>query len=226
MILVHPFFINPLAIKNNKINIIVLEQQKLFTKFIAEIFSQISSGDGSCILSQDGKEIDLSKTMDIVVDVFNISVNQKKAVNKLHAVLSGIAQESEHYLVTKELLMNINVYLGTIIKEQSLPLTYNETLDVLGIFKFADVKFVEEKECLPEKLIDYMEVMREYCGLECFVFVNLKSYISTPELKAFYQDILYQGFNVILLESRMDSESNGLEEWENVAILDKDLCEF
>lgn len=226
MILVHPFFINPLAIKNNKINVIVLEQQQLFTKFIAEIFSQISSGVGSFVLSQDGKQIDLSKTMDIVVDVFNISVNQKKAVNKLHTVLSSIAQESEYYLPTNELLTNINVYLGTIIKEQFLSLTYNEALDILGIFKFADVKFVEEKECLPEKLIDYMEVMREYCGLEYFVFVNLKSYISTSELKAFYQDILYQGFNVILVESRIDSESNGLEELENIVILDKDLCEF
>lgn len=226
MILVHSVFINPIEIQNNKINIVVLESQQLFTKFIAEIFRQINEGTGSFLLSKGGKKLELAKSMDIVVDIFNLTVNQKKVINKLHSNLLITAQESEHYLATRELLTKINVYLDDIIQEQSLSLTYNEALDISGIFKIADIKFTEEIECLPEKLIDYMEVMTDYCNIECFVFVNLKSYMAEMELKDFYRDILYQGFKVILLESRIDNESCELKEWENILILDKDLCEF
>lgn len=175
MILVHPLFIDPIEIENNKINIVIVEHQHLFTKFIAEIFTQINDGSGSFLLSQDGKKLDFSKNMDIVVDVFNLTVNQKKVINKLHSSLLTSAQESEHYLMTSELFTNINVYLDAIIQDQSLALTYNEALDIAGIFKAADVRFAEEQEYLSEKLIDYMEVMTEYCNIECFAFVNLKA---------------------------------------------------
>ncbi len=226
MILVHPLFIDPIEIENNKINIVIVEHQHLFTKFIAEIFTQINDGSGSFLLSQDGKKLDFSKNMDIVVDVFNLTVNQKKVINKLHSSLLTSAQESEHYLMTSELFTNINVYLDAIIQDQSLALTYNEALDIAGIFKAADVRFAEEQEYLSEKLIDYMEVMTEYCNIECFAFVNLKSYMSETELKDFYRDVLYKRFKVILLESRTDSEIYGLKDLENILILDKDLCEF
>ena len=215
MILVHPLFIDPIEIENNKINIVIVEHQHLFTKFIAEIFTQINDGSGSFLLSQDGKKLDFSKNMDIVVDVFNLTVNQKKVINKLHSSL-----------LTSELFTNINVYLDAIIQDQSLALTYNEALDIAGIFKAADVRFAEEQEYLSEKLIDYMEVMTEYCNIECFAFVNLKSYMSETELKDFYRDVLYKRFKVILLESRTDSEIYGLKDLENILILDKDLCEF
>ena len=226
MILVHPLFIDPIEIENNKINIVIVEHQHLFTKFIAEIFTQINDGSGSFLLSQDGKKLDFSKNMDIVVDVFNLTVNQKKVINKLHSSLLTSAQESEHYLMTSELFTNINVYLDAIIQDQSLAVTYNEALDIAGIFKAADVRFAEEQEYLSEKLIDYMEVMTEYCNIECFAFVNLKSYMSETELKDFYRDVLYKRFKVILLESRTDSEIYGLKDLENILILDKDLCEF
>lgn len=226
MILVHPLFTDPIEIQNNKINIVILEHQHLFTKFIAEIFTQVNDGTGPFLLSQDGKKLDFSKNMDIVVDVFNLTVNQKKVINKLHSSLLITAQESEHYLTTSELLTNINVYLDEIIQDQSLALTYNEALDIAGIFKAADVRFAEEQEYLPEKLIDYMEVMTEYCNIECFAFVNLKSYMLETELKNFYRDVLYKRFKVILLESRIDSEIYELKDLENILILDKDLCEF
>ena len=75
-------------------------------------------------------------------------------------------------------------------------------------------------------MIDYMEVMTEYCNIECFAFVNLKSYMLETELKNFYRDVLYKRFKVILLESRIDSEIYELKDLENILILDKDLCEF
>ena len=87
MILVHPLFTDPIEIQNNKINIVILEHQHLFTKFIAEIFTQVNDGTGPFLLSHDGRKLDFAKNMDIVVDVFNLTVNQKKVINKLHSSL-------------------------------------------------------------------------------------------------------------------------------------------
>ena len=70
MILVHPLFTDPIEIQNNKINIVILEHQHLFTKFIAEIFTQVNDGTGPFLLSHDGRKLDFAKNMDIVVDVF------------------------------------------------------------------------------------------------------------------------------------------------------------
>lgn len=81
MILVHPLFTDPIEIQNNKINIVILEHQHLFTKFIAEIFTQVNDGTGPFLLSHDGRKLDFAKNMDIVVDVFNLTVNQKKVIN-------------------------------------------------------------------------------------------------------------------------------------------------
>ena len=161
----------------------------------------------------------------MVVDIFSLTVNQKKVVTKLHNKLITVAREAEYYLPTNELLTNINIYLNQIIKSEDLSLTYNETFDMAGIFKIADVKFSEEKNCLPEKLLDYMEVMTDYCGIKCFVFVNLKSYIAPAVLKDFYKNLLYQKFRVLLLENKLDDDK-ALRNFEKILILDKDLCEI
>ena len=50
-----------------------------------------------------------------------------------------------------------------------------------------------------DKIIDYMELVREYDSIKLFVFVNLRSYISDKDCIMLYDTILRKQFMTIML---------------------------
>lgn len=221
MKLVHPLITMPLEIRDDQINVLVIEHRKTYVNVIAEFSEQIMQCTGSFILTDKESKIDISKGVDLIIDLFNLTLNQKKVITKLYAELNDVAQSAEYFMRTQELISRIKQYLDELLDESRFALAYEDKLDILGLLKYADVKLVEEKENMFEKLLDYMEMMHEYCEIKLFVFVNLKTFLSEVELVSLYKDFVYRKIPVLLLES---ADSKTINEYEHKLIIDEDLC--
>lgn len=223
MKLVHPFLEKPIVFEENNMNVLVIENQKVFSELVWELLEQINDKEGRFLLSSDLKLLELKKSMDLVIDLFSLDFNQKKIISKVYSQLKMVAVGSEYYMDSTCLIGEIVHYLEKILQDIHYPLEYDQEMDIGAIFKFADVKIGITYGTLIEKLIDYLALMQELCGISFFVFVNLKCYLSDEEVEQLYHFVAYKKFNILLLENTMREKRF---EQEKIRIIDIDMCEI
>jgi CRISPR type II-A-associated protein Csn2 len=95
-------------------------------------------------------------------------------------------------------------------------------LSVGAIWRAVGIEITEDYDDPLEKLLDYMELTREFDREKLFIFVNLRSYFPNDKVEIFLKSVIGHEFKVILIDGR---EYDKLEQEKRVTI-DKDLCEF
>lgn len=223
MKLSHPYFEKPIIFEENKINVLIIENQNFFSKIIDELIQQINGYDGRFVLSSNSKQVEIGKSIDLLIDPFTLDFNQKKIINKLYSQLKDYAVDGDYYLDLKILQGEIFHYIESLSQTTPYPLVYVNDLDVTSIFKMVEIKLDSSYETLVEKLIDYCSIIQELCNISCLVILNLKSFLSDMELEQFYRFISYKKMNILLLENTV--RENRFEN-EILHIIDSDLCEI
>lgn len=218
--LVHPDISQIIEFKENIINVLVIENPIFFRDFISDINYQINNLSGKIILSNDYKVLNISKFIEIIVQFYPFEMNKKSIINKLNNNIEKICID-DYNLECKELFSKIENLLNQLIVNYDYPIKY-DLFEIDKLIKLANFSFDNEYDSLIEKLIDYMEIIR---GLECdkvFIFVNIKSYLTSDEIIMFYEMINAKKLNVLILESY---DSLRLK-YENKIIIDESLCEI
>lgn len=218
--LVHPDISQIIEFKENIINVLVIENPIFFRDFISDINYQINNLSGKIILSNDYKVLNISKFIEIIVQFYPFEMNKKSIINKLNNNIEKICID-DYNLECKELFSKIENLLNQLIVNYDYPIKY-DLFEIEKLIKLANFSFDNEYDSLIEKLIDYMEIIR---GLECdkvFIFVNIKSYLTSDEIIMFYEMINAKKLNVLILESY---DSLRLK-YENKIIIDESLCEI
>lgn len=222
MKLVHRFLPHPIIIEENKVNVIVIENQDMLSEIISEVIDEISCKSGNFVLSDDDGRIDFSKTAEIITDVFSLDINDKKFLSKLFTELKAESSNERFYIKTMELNSAISSYLTALTDLEGFNVIHEEEGDLSNIFKAFDLRFADEAVSLSEKIIEYIGVCSEFAGKNIFIFVNLKSFVSEEDLEKIYEFSFYKKINLILFESHADDSPN---EYDFVRIIDRDLCE-
>ncbi len=96
--------------------------------------------------------------------------------------------------------------------------TINESFGI--VIKSLGLEFNDDYGNICDKIIDYMELVREYDSIKLFVFVNLRSYISDKDCIMLYDTILRKQFMTIMLENC----EHEICPYEKRTIIDKDDC--
>ncbi len=161
--------------------------------------------------------------MELAIDWYHLDVNQRKVVTQLHGRMKKIALGEEFYLETQELLGRIQCFLTKLGDCLDYPIKIIDDLDVAGLMKMADVKIETEAESLLERITEYLLAMMAFCGIQCFVLVNMKNWMTEEEISEFYKFINYNKVNVLLIESRTSERHHATEK---VRIIDADWCEL
>lgn len=222
MMLTHSYLSSPIKMKENIIPILILENPSIFSQLIQELASQVDGEEGRFILSEKFDIIEPYANMQLITDLFTLNLNEKKIVTKIYNQLKEKAI-AEYFIKTTELKATINQYLECLIQDNDFPLSYHDDIDIASLLKLYEVKISLTYENLTEKILDYMLLCRNFLKTKCFVFVNLKCFLSQEDLIQFYKIIHYQKLNVILIESTVREKRL---ESEVIRILDDDMCEI
>ena len=223
MKLVHPILSSPLIFEEDKINLLIIENTKMLGHLIHELFDQVNGQEGKFVLSQGSDLLEISKNVEILIDFFNLDCNQKKVLNRLYNALSALATEEKNYLRSTEIFGSVEQYITEILEQAKIPLICRNTIDAGLLFKAANVNIDIVKGSLIEGIVDYLSVIQSFCGISCFVLVNLKTFLSDKEIGLFYKMVQYKKFNILLLENsiRVPRFSE-----EVLRIIDLALCEI
>lgn len=224
MKLVHPYIERQIIFDESKINILTIENQKLFSEVVQEIISVLNGGNSKFVLSEGMDIINIFKVGELCIDIFSCEINSKKAITKLYEILREKSVDEDMHLKTNQILSSIFSYTEDLIFEfGEYELSYNLDTDITNIFKAVDVKFDLSDKTYLEKLLDYVYINSEFLSKKLFIFVNLKSFLLEEELEEFYKMMFYKKINILLLESFEREYKFDCEEY---YIIDKDLCQI
>ncbi|MED9946951.1 MAG: type II-A CRISPR-associated protein Csn2 [Peptacetobacter hiranonis] len=225
MKLVHPEFNYQIEFRENIVNLIVIEDKKVFREYVGELYSQCMelNDSGRFVLSNEEKEIKLSKKVEIILDFYSLDINNKKIITKVYNKLKEISTEEDMYVETGKINSEIVRYVDKIVDISDYPLEFSIDIDIVDLFKMASVKFLKDYTSELDRICDYINVVNEITGKDIFIFVNFRDFFELDELEEFYKFITYKKIFLIMIENEINDVCN---EFEKIFVLDEDLCEI
>lgn len=219
MKLMHAEYGIEIALKENQIPVLVIESSEMFSKLIQELYQSRQGIAGKFVLSEGDKLLPIGKSVELVINPFEIDLNEKRILQKLYQEMESQVQE-QLVLETTEIHGKLISYLEEIAQKITYPVIFDLETNVLGLMKTYNVRLEAETNTLLEKLVEYFKLLHQLCRINVAICVNLKTYLSETELSQLYEALFYEKMNLILLENR---QGKRLKE-EKICIVDEDGC--
>ena len=155
-----------LEIRENKVNILVIESPNIFSLMINELMCQMEGGFGRFILSDQDEIKVIGKEAEIIVNPFAINCNERRIQQKLYQEL---IDEMNDTMVedTVHLQGEIISYLEKLIKRVPYPLEFETEENMPGLLKLFHVEIDGQCETLIEKIMNYIKVLKQFCNIFC-----------------------------------------------------------
>lgn len=224
MKLTYPAFSETITIGADLVPSLILESRTLFRELICDIATAIDGMKTDLVLSIGDHIVDISKTVELITNFICFDINKKTLINKIIAELEKVSVSPEYYVKTQALLAEIERSVGEwafsfpcdIIPSK---ISASTLLKSVGIELRNDY---EGHEGEVEKILDYMELVREFDRDKLFVTVNLRSYFNDDVVERFLETVIAHEYKVLMLESQAYPRLS----LEKRRTIDADLCEF
>ena len=223
MKLIIKYIDNDIELKENEISAIEIENKRYFYRIVKDLYDIYDNelSEDIYLIDDNNKEINISNKIKIFIDYFNFKLDSKKYTNDITKYINKVLSEE-----TKETLLNqykkiINLYKKE-LNNIDLPLVLDTDLDIENITKLIKVSINTNKELI-NNLFTLIDLENIFQTKNILVFINLKQYLSKEEIEELYKYSIYNGINLLLI----DSQSYGTTLTnERKLIIDENLDEF
>lgn len=208
-----------LSLEENRIITLVVENPKVMSDMLRDIFRQINGEEGGWILSENDKIFPLEKTGVLLDNPLTADCNEKKILTKLHKELSEQAKTSLYEECT-QVNFHIVDFLEKLFATVPYHLEMELDVDVAGLLKLYGVKIESDGADVLENLIDYLRAISSICNIHVVWILNLKQFLTEEQVDQLYEFCFYEKIYLINLEG----QKNYSLKQEKCVIIDKDLC--
>lgn len=217
------YFDNNLSFNNESIQVIEIENKKMFYRLISDLVLLKNGEKLNELYFFDDKneELNIGSRVEVYVDFFQIDLNSKKNINALNKKISSNLTDIE-----KDELLNsfkkLYKSFNRILNEFELPIVINDNLIIEDILKLFKISFKTSNDLL-DNLLLLIEIEKSLNLNEILFFINLKQYLNKEELEELYKYAIYNSIKIVLI----DSQSYGATiNYEKKLIIDNDLEEY
>jgi CRISPR-associated protein Csn2 len=222
MKLVHPDWNRQIVFRENRVQVVCIENARYFSRIVEDLVRQRQTGTGPFVLS-DGNEIyDLSKTAELILSPFLLDFENKKIQSTILKRLQQIANDEEFH-ESQEIRRLILQYLNRLTDRLDVDVSTSPEIDILQVVKLANVRPLVDEDSLETRLLDYFSLLKDVLETKLIIAVNLRSYFSSESLQTFYETLLLKKTPLLLLENFTKYGKIPCEDW---LIVDEDLCEI
>ena len=221
MILAHPQMDTVLDFDGAQVNALVVDNPDFYRSLLCDIYGQLQGDEGKLILSDKGKTLAISKWVELVDNCIHFELNRKSLLTKVCAAMERTAVSEAFFLKTSELLSVLENYVDELAFELPGDIVC-EKCSVTGILKGVGISLRDDYADPLERLIDLMELVREFDRDKLFVLVGLRSFFADGRVELLLKTVLEHSYRVLLL----DSIAREKLPYEKRLTIDNDLCEF
>lgn len=220
--IIHPHLETPLIVSEEFVQLLIIENPNEFYKTVSGLYNQFDGAEGEFIFLEDDKEIAAFNAGEVIINVFDFELNDKKLLNMLYKRLEKQSFEGGSYNLLDKANESIASLMYSVFQEFPFSLVFNE-LAPADLFKLAGVKFEKTYDTFLEKIICYINAVVSLKNNDFFVFVNLKSVLNDEELDLLYKHCSNEKIGLLLIES---SKLRDYLEYEKAVVITADLCEI
>lgn len=221
MILCHPEIETIMDFTAYSVWSLVIESPLFFRSFLTDLYEQYNGAEGQIVLSENDKQLNISSYVEIISNPLCYPLTNKAIINKITARMEQIANSEDFYLKTAEIMQRLEAHINELAFSLDCDVICNPC-NIGSMLKAVGISVRDEYDDPLERLIDYMELVREFDKEKLFVFVNLRSCFSESEISWFFATAQNHGYRILLLDAKAE-QKNG---YEHRITIDKDLCEF
>ena len=222
-------FENDIDFSKNHINVLQIQNKKLFAKMVSSFNNMCKGLSVECdevitLLEQD-EIVDFTKNVLFVVDFLNFDFNQRRIQTVLYQYIDKIIKlEPEILSNINNLQDSIHIEFMSIMEEFPFEILCKKDSSILDILKMYCIRIkanVDEK--IIEKLFKLVELVQCLDLAKLIILVNVKQYLDSDEIVEFYKYCVYNNVKLLVLERGL--EVSPLER-ERILFVDENFDEF
>lgn len=203
---------------------LVVENQNLFSKLLRDVDAAMEGRPSDVVVSVSNTPVSCSKYVEMLLDFLHFQINQRPLLTKVCGALEARAVSPECYLATQELLADIENRVGEWAFDFPCHITASKVA-VSSLLKGIGIEIQDDYQGVrgdAERVVDYMELVREFDRDKLFIMVNMRSFFPDDVVEEFMATVVAHEYKVLMIES----QSRSLLKWEERETIDVDLCEF
>lgn len=185
------------------------------------MYEQIAGRTGEWVLSDNNKELSISKHIDMVNDYININLNDKKLLTKIYSNLKN--KSLEDYNNYCQISESIIEYVQELLFDEEFDLVQTNSIDPIDIFKGVSIEIDDNDKSITEKFLEHIKISERFMDTKLFVFINLREFFNEEEVIQIYNKLLLNKNYFIIIQSQF---LVSIDSREKLYIIDDELCEI
>ena len=215
------FLDNIIEFIDGYINVIEIENKKYFTRIINDLLLLNDGMLEEVNVFENNNELNITNKINIIIDYFNIDINNKKYINEINRIIINNIDENivkQINNIYKQLYKQLNL----VIKNIDLPITIDSNIELNSLLKIIKISIESQNDIL-DKLLLLIDIESILKVDELLIFINLKQYLSKDELNELYKYSIYKNIKILLIDSQSYGISN---KYEKKLLIDENLEEY
>ena len=219
MRIVYPLYGIDIKCDENKVIVLTIESPRIMRKMAADIWCQTHGGEGDWRLIENGNEIKISKSCELITNPFSLDINEKKVLSQLYKEIKD-SYSSDYTMKLYEVHRELLSLVEDIGKKLPYPIIYQDDFTLDMLFQIIGLRIDTEYMNEMEQLINYVCLKNKINQIRCYFVLNPRQFFEKPEMRYLYEKCIYEKINLIMLQGFFTDKIDFEEHW----ILDKDMC--
>ena len=218
----HVLFDEPIVIDGTKLLNLVIEDKRIFRKFLIQLNNEIENDSEHFALYRDGKESSLSKNLFLIVNPLFLEIDEKKVNTIIQKdLVKTISDEQETQY--NEIMSSLYKWLNDVKLNSDVAIEIDEEIPMNTIFKNFNLSLIGRNENDIEYFVERIKAVSKVFNTKYFVFVDLHFYFNKEEIDIIYSELLKHDIYFFVISSQ---KSNEILHYEKFIIIDNDLAEI
>lgn len=220
MKLVHPEYTFQIEFQEGIVHKLIIESPRVMSDFVVDFKKQVDGGKGKWVLSDAGEILKVCDRCELIIDFFDLEINQRKIINALYDELAVEINSTELLSDWRKLTSCMEGVLNRAIDNIGYDITYNE-LEMKNYFKAVELKVKEREGGYAEHLLDYLQLISKVRNINIFILVNISAFFTAQEIQYLYEQAFYKKYYLLILDRENYICNNKKEK---TIIIDKEYC--
>lgn len=218
----HPDWEFQLSMSDGSSSLLVVENPIQFRKTVVGMLNQSKGEDGEFVFSDEKKQFELQDRLIVILDSLNLDPSNKRITTSVNQQIKEIISSSDFFKEANELVMHMERFAESVGDSYRLNL-FHKDYEIADLYKILNLQIQVEYEDELERIMEFMNVFHDVCGIDCFVFVSLFCFFSQEEMNTLVREATANKHNLLFIEGH---EPDYVPEQTRKIIIDKDSCQI
>ncbi len=213
-----PVLDKPITWDEISVPVLVIENKLSLRSFLETALAETGGSDGSLILSDETKMLDLAKSAEVITNPYSLDFSTRTLSTKINTAAAEAGEDlaDEMYAVVAQ----INEIASKISLRMDYDITYTELDNFTELLKLMKFHSDAGEYNLPERLLEYMLLSRGLLGKKLFIVYGLCALLEEKEIELFLHELLNRKLKVLLIEASQPATASEMQ----MIVVDHDLC--